>query len=477
MNRDNEDILVVDLDGTLIRSDMLFESFWSAVSLNWRIPFSSLVALTRGRAELKQHLSVASHVDPATLPYDTDVIAYVTAHKARGGRCALVTASDQAFADQIARHLDLFDEVHGSDGTHNLKGRAKADFLTQRFGAQAFAYMGDSAADLQVWKEARRIITVNAAQSVRRAADALGRPVEHLATAASPVKPYIKALRPHQWLKNILVFLPMMVAHQLTLEMFLLSLSAFVAFSLVASSAYILNDLLDLNADREHPRKRLRPFAAGTVSMAHGSLLAPGLALLGMAVAGIFGGMGCLLAVIVYYILTMAYSLNFKRQAVIDICVLAGLYTMRIIVGGLATGIPLSVWLLAFSIFFFFALAAVKRQAELVDMAERNTLRAKGRGYQVEDLPIISMIALGAGYVSVLVMALYVNTPTVVELYANPAALWGICCTLLYWITRMVFVTHRGDMHDDPVVFAVKDRASQVCFLAILTFAVGGAVL
>lgn len=477
MNRDNEDILVVDLDGTLIRSDMLFESFWSAVSANWRIPFSSLVALTRGRAELKQHLRAASRVDPATLPYDADVIAYVKAHKAQGGRCALVTASDQAFADQIAAHLDLFDEVHGSDGTTNLKGRAKAEFLTTRFGAQAFAYMGDSAADLHVWKEARRIITVNAAQSVRRAAEALGRPVEHLATAGSRVLPYIKALRPHQWLKNILVFLPMMVAHKLTLEMFFLSLAAFVAFSLVASSAYILNDLLDLNADREHPRKRLRPFAAGTASMAYGSLLAPGLALLGALVAGVFGGMGCLLAVVAYYILTMAYSLSFKRQAVVDICVLAGLYTMRIIVGGLATGIPLSVWLLAFSIFFFFSLAAVKRQAELVDMVERKTLRAKGRGYQVEDLPIISMIALGSGYVSVLVMALYVNTPTVVELYANPAALWGICCTLLYWLTRMVFVTHRGYMHDDPVVYAVKDRASQACFLAILIFAVGGAVL
>lgn len=476
MHENNEETLVVDLDGTLLRSDMLFESFWSGFSIDWRVPFSSLAALARGRADLKQHLREVSQVDPATLPFDAEVIAYVQAHRARGGRTALVTASDQAFADRIAAHLDLFDAAHGSDGTQNLKGAAKAQFLNTRFGAGSFAYMGDCAVDMPVWKEAARVITVNASEAVRQQAAALGKPTEHLGAAAAPLLPYLKAMRPHQWLKNILVFLPMLAAHELNWSMFFLSLTAFMAFSLTASSAYILNDLLDLNADRAHPRKFKRPFASGTASIAHGTFLAPALALLGALIAVVFGGLWCLLAVVTYYVLTLAYSLNFKRRIVIDICFLAGLYTMRIIVGGFATGIPLSVWLLAFSIFFFFSLASVKRQAELVDMAERNEERAKGRGYQVEDLPIVSMMALSAGYVSVLVMALYVNSPSVLELYANPAALWAICCTLLYWVTRMVFVTHRGYMHDDPVVYAAKDRVSQICFVTILVFGVLGAV-
>lgn len=477
MKADRTELLVVDLDGTLIRSDMLFESFWSGLSADWRSPFTGLVALSRGRAALKQHLSEVSRVDIATLPFDPDVVSYVREHRMRGGRTALVTASDQGLAERIAEHLGIFDEVHGSDGMRNLKGKAKADFLKQQLGAAPFSYMGDSAADLHVWKHAERIITVNASRSVRREAEALGRPVEHLGAMPGDPIPYLRAIRPHQWLKNSLVFLPMLAAHKLTWEMFGLSLAAFVAFSLVASSAYVLNDLLDLPADRNHPRKCRRPFAAGTASIAYGTLLAPCLAGLGALIAGVFGGWWCLLAVIFYYVLTLAYSLNFKRRIVLDICVLAGLYTMRIIVGGLATGTPLSVWLLAFSIFFFFSLAAVKRQAELVDMMERNELRGRGRGYHVGDLPIISMIALGSGYVSVLVMALYVNSPSVVELYTTPAALWGICCTLLYWLTRMVFVTHRGLMHDDPVVYAVKDPVSQICFLMILTFALAGTLV
>ena len=239
---------------------------------------------------------------------------------------------------------------------------------------------------------------------------------------------------------------------------------------------YVLNDLLDLNADRAHPRKRLRPFASGAVPIAHGSVLALGLLTAGTVIAALLGWT-FLLTLAAYYVLTTAYSLWLKRKIIIDICILAGLYTMRILAGGVATGVELSVWLFAFSIFFFFSLAAVKRQAELVDMAERGTLTAKGRGYHVEDLPIISMVGLAAGYISVLVMALYVNSPAVRELYALPDALWGICCVLLYWLTRMVLLTHRGSMHDDPVVFAAKDRVSQVCFVVMLAFAVGGALL
>jgi 4-hydroxybenzoate polyprenyltransferase/phosphoserine phosphatase len=467
--------LVVDLDGTLLRSDMLFESFWSAFARDWRTPFLSFAALNGGRASLKRHLAAASAIDATTLPYDSKVITFVQEWRACGGSTALVTASDSAFANAIAAHLSIFDEVHGSDGQLNLKGERKGQFLEERFGSKGFVYMGDARADLSIWKRAAKAITVNASATLRQEAERVSDSVEHLVTDTRSAKPYIKALRPHQWLKNILVFLPMLAAHQLDSQTLLLSFLAFVCFSLVASSVYVLNDLLDLAADRAHPRKKNRPFAAGSIPIAHGTWMAAGLlttgGLLAFSISPSF-----LLAMVAYYLLTTAYSLHLKRRIVIDICVLAGLYTARIIAGGVATGIPLSVWLLAFSVFFFLSMAAVKRQAELIDSADRGSLKASGRGYHVDDLPIISMISIGAGYVSVLVMALYVNSPTVVELYTHPDALWGVCVVLLYWITRTVMVAHRGNMHDDPVVYAAKDRASQMCLLIILGFALGGAL-
>lgn len=468
-------VLAVDLDGTLLRSDMLHESFWSAVGRDWRSPFLSVAALTGGRASLKRHLAMASAVEAATLPYDAKVIAFVQGWRADGGRTALVTASDRDFADAIADHLGIFDEVHGSDGKLNLKGDHKGQFLEERFGSKGFAYMGDAKADLPVWKRAAKAITVNAPAALRREAELACNTVEHLAADTKSVKPYIKALRPHQWLKNSLVFLPMLAAHQLDGATFLLSLFAFVCFSVVASSVYVLNDLLDLAADRAHPRKKLRPFASGSIPIAHGTLMAAGLLVLGSLLA-ISISPSFLLAMAAYYLLTTAYSVHLKRRIVIDICVLAGLYTARIIAGAVATDIPLSMWLLAFSVFFFLSLAAVKRQAELIDSAERNSLMVCGRGYHVDDQPIISMIAIGAGYISVLVMALYVDSPAVVELYAHPEVLWGICAVLLYWSTRTVMVAHRGHMHDDPVVYAAKDRISQLCLLMVIGFAVVGAL-
>lgn len=281
--------------------------------------------------------------------------------------------------------------------------------------------------------------------------------------------PYVKALRPHQWVKNTLVFLPMLAAHQLNGQTMRLSFIAFLSFSLVASSVYVLNDLIDLSADRAHPRKRFRPFASGSVPVAHGAWMAVGTILSGAIVASVLGR-DFVMVIAVYYFLTLAYSLRLKKSIVIDICVLAGLYSIRILAGGVATDIHLSVWLLAFSTFFFLSLAAVKRQAELVDASKRNELKANGRGYHVDDLPIISMVAIGAGYVAVLVLALYLNSPTVVELYTRPAALWGVCVVILYWITRAVMIAHRGQMHDDPVIFAMRDIGSHVCLFLILAF-------
>lgn len=286
---------------------------------------------------------------------------------------------------------------------------------------------------------------------------------------------YLRAMRPHQWLKNLLIFLPMLAAHDLSTPTFIQSLLAFVSFCLIASSVYTLNDLLDIEADRAHPRKCNRPFASGAVPVAHGYAMTVGLAVAG-ALVGALIRWEFLAVLLIYYAATTLYSFVLKRHIVIDICVLAGLYTMRMFAGSVATAIPLSVWLLAFALFIFLSLAAVKRQAELVDAARRGVLGSSGRGYMVEDLPIISMFAIASGYVSVLVMALYVNSPKVMDLYQRPEALWAVCAILLYWISRTVLLTHRGQMHDDPVVFAIKDRVSQIAFALIILCGIAGAL-
>ncbi len=469
------DMLVVDLDGTLLRSDMLHESFWSALARDWRTPFVSLAALTKGRACLKRRLARLSAVDAATLPYDEKVLAFIVEWRHSGGRTALVTASDSYHAEVIASHLMIFDEVHGSDGRLNLKGELKGQFLEERFGPNGFAYMGDAFADLPVWKRAAKAITVNARPAVRRKAEQVCQTAEHLSTERTSVASYIEALRPHQYLKNMLVFLPMLAAHRLDIATLLQACLAFICFCLVASSVYVLNDLLDLSADRAHPRKKSRPFASGRIPITHGGWMAASLILLGTGLAIVIGW-SFALVLAGYYFLTLSYSLVLKRRILVDIFALAGLYTFRIIAGGAATGIDLSVWLLAFSVFFFLSLAAVKRQAELIDSARRGNVNASGRGYHVDDLPIISMIAISAGYVSVFVLTLYANSPAVLVLYSHPEALWGVCAVLLYWVTRTVLVAHRGGMHDDPIVYAVKDRISQMCFLLVSGFLLAGAL-
>ena len=468
--------LVVDLDGTLLKSDMLHESFWNAFAQRASTPVKSVTQLLTGKAALKSYLASEAVIDIASLPYDDEVIKYINEHRANGGKVALVTATHQLLADQIAQHLEIFDEVHGSNNGVNLKGAVKAKFLAEHFGRGNFSYIGDALADVPVWEVSEKAITVNASDAVRRKVEALGITVEHLETTSRSWDSYFKALRPHQWSKNILIFVPMLAAHKLDLSSFLSSCLAFVAFSLIASSVYIVNDLLDLNSDRIHPSKRSRPFASGAIPIVHGIQIAILCLLIGFAIA-VFLGSIFLIVIGAYYMTTLAYSLVFKRKIIIDICVLAGLYTMRIFAGGAASGIDLSIWLLAFSAFFFLSLAAVKRQAELVDLGKRKEIMISGRGYETHDLPIIAMISVASGYISVLVMMLYINSPNVTILYQTPEILWGVCCILLYWLTRTIMLTHRGRMHDDPVIFAATDRISQICFFAMIGLTISGSFL
>lgn len=460
--------LAVDLDGTLVHSDLLLEGFWAAVARDWTVPLRAVGWLMHGRAHLKKRIAALEMHAIDALPWTREVLDYIVAWRGAGGRTALVTASDQSIAQAVAdHHPGLFDEVHGSDGHRNLKGAAKADFLAETFGPNGYAYIGDSSADLPVWQGAAKAITVNAPAALRRRAEretSADAPTVHLNTPANEIIPALREMRPHQWLKNLLIFVPMIAAHQFTATALLQSVLTFVAFALVASSVYVLNDLLDLSPDRAHPRKRNRPLASGALSITRATVMVPGLLLAGLAMSSLLG-MDFLLVIVAYFAATTSYSLWLKRRIVADIATLAGLYTLRIVAGGVATGIPLSVWLLAFSIFFFFALAAVKRQAELVDAAERGLTNTTGRGYRVDDTPLVAQMATASGFVSVLVLALYLNTPQVQAQYEQPMILWGVCLILLYWISRIVMITHRGRMHDDPLIFAITDPVSRTCGL------------
>lgn len=448
--------LVVDLDGSLARTDLLHEGLAAHLSTAPHHLLTMLARLNAGKAPFKRWLADQTVPDLEHLPMNDAVVTAIDAARAAGRPVALVTASDQIYADAVAARMGIFDEVHGSDGERNLGGTAKAAFLVERFGRAGFDYIGDSKADLPVWAEARHALPVGPARNLPIQTTGEILPLD----GGGDPKSVIRALRPHQWLKNMLIALPMLTALQVDLPTILMVLAAFICFSLTASSVYVVNDILDLASDRRHPRKSKRPFAAGEVSIATG-----------MKVAGLCASVAFLLAVAVlplvfllvlaaYYVATFAYSLLLKKRAVIDICTLAGLYSIRVIAGGAATGIVLSPWLLAFSMFIFLALAAVKRQAELVDQLHTDPDRKTGRPYEVEDLPIVRTIAMSAGHAAVLVLALYINSQTAVRQYALPEAFWLACPLMLYWLIRMVMVTHRRRMTDDPIVFALRDRVS-----------------
>lgn len=469
-------VLVVDLDDTLIRTDTLLENFWLACSVKWHTPLQALSAVTRGRLALKHRLGEIVSVDPAWLPYNEDVLDIIRQWQERGGRTALVTGATQAIADAVAAHLGLFDEAHGSGNGINLSGAKKARFLEERFGPAGYSYIGDAVADMPVWQGSAGAVTINRSKAFQARVDALGKDTMHLPAAPSRLLDYLRVLRPHQWLKNVLVFLPMLAAHQLDLLTLSQAVLAFVAFSLVASATYVLNDLLDLPNDRAHPRKCRRPFASGAVRLIHGTWMAPVLALAGATVAWL-GGWQLFAVVAIYGATTLLYSLKLKRLPIIDICTLAALYTLRVLAGSAATGVPSSLWLLAFAMFFFFALASVKRYAELIDGAAAGKTEAAGRGYRVEDWPVIGNIAVSSGLVSVLVLALYANSEPVQRLYSTPEVLWGICLILLFWTNRVALLTHRGEMHDDPVVFAMRDRVSLCCGALVGLLALAGTSL
>jgi len=460
--------LVVDLDGTLVETDLLIESLATLLRQQPRALFALPGWLLKGRAHLKQEVARRVQLDPTLLPYRTSLLDYLRSEHGQGRAIVLATASDERFANQIADHLKLFDLVLASDGTTNLSGKRKGSRLVELFGARGFDYVGNESRDLAVWSAARKAIVVSPNPRLLRKVAKVAEYESRFADRAASLREYLRALRPEHWLKNILVFVPVLAAHLLVAPGLLARTAiAFVAFCCFASSGYLINDVLDLQADRRHPQKRLRPFASGRLPLTYALTMAPALTALGCLLAGLLSWLS-LGILILYFTLTLAYSLGLKRVALLDILVLASLYTLRIIGGSAATALWPSVWLLGFSMFLFTSLAFIKRYAELVVMRGIEGDHATARGYELGDAELLASKGTASGYAAVLVLALYIASGAVKARYSRHELIWFVCPLLLYWLGYLWLIAHRGKMHHDPLVFALRDHTSRILILLML---------
>ena len=451
--------LVVDVDGTLVATDLLHEAALQFVAQfpgrTWRIP----LWLAEGKAMLKTRL--ADHVEPGldTVPLRPEVLRLIREAQAVGRPVYLASASDQRYIAALAERIGGIAGVFGTEQGRNLAGSVKAEQLVAAFGENGYDYIGDMPVDFPVWRSARGPLVVAHSQAFADRVRRVFPTAEIVARPRPALQSYLRALRPHQWAKNILLFLPMIAGHRIGLETLLPTLLGFVCFSLAASSAYVVNDLLDLPGDRDHPTKMHRPFAAAKLPIWHGALMAAGGMLaafaLSLALPAVFTGV-----LAVYVGTTLAYSLLLKRRALIDVVTLGGLYTIRVYGGLAAINEPQTQWLLMFCLFLFLSLALVKRCSELVQRRSAGKTDVKGRGYVVEDLAVLLPLAASAGYGAVFVVALYLTSPEVRALYSNPGQLWLICPVLTYWISRVLVKANRGELDDDPVIFALTDRVS-----------------
>lgn len=461
--------LVVDLDGTLTPTDTLHESL---IQMAKQSPLSLLrlpMALLKGKAAFKEEVAAQVDIDPAQLPYRQDVLDYLRAEKALGRPIILATAAHASIARKVAEHLDLFDQVLATEPGRNLKGVAKLQSIRTAVG-EKFAYAGDSTADLPIWKAASSAILVGADSGTTAEVKRSTAIEQEFIKENASLKVWLRALRVHQWLKNLLLFVPLMTAFSFQdTGKFITMCIAFLAFSFAASGTYILNDLWDLDNDRQHPRKRNRPFASAILPIHHG--LAMSVSALGLAfILSAFVSSAFVLVLLLYVVLTTAYSWILKTYVLIDVLMLSLLYTLRILAGAVAVAISVSSWLLAFSVFIFLSLALVKRCAEMVSLKEAGKEIARGRDYRASDLVVLWPMGVGAALSAVVVFGLFISAPETQVRYASPQLLWLVAVGLIYWLGRLWVKTSRGEMHDDPVVYAIKDRGSRVAVL--LMFAV-----
>lgn len=457
--------LVIDLDGTLIHSDLLIESALSFVGSKPLKALSPFLWLISGKAYLKERLAKSTELDITTLPYNSQLLSFINDERAKGRKIILATASHRIYAEKVAEHLKLFDQVMATEDNNNLSASNKRDKLIGEFGEQGFDYIGNSHDDLPVWSVARYSYIANPDLGVVRKANEVanvGRVFN--SESRNVLKIWVKALRFHQWTKNLLIFVPLLASHQLTQTGQLFNgLLAFLFFGFCASSVYLLNDLLDLRSDRHHKSKCNRPFASGALSIKSGLIAIPVLLLIAFYGALIMLPWQYSVALLLYYLLTTAYSFSFKKMMIVDVITLSLLYTFRIIAGTYAFGVNLTFWMLAFSMFMFLSLALVKRYAELRELKKQGkSEKTKGRGYYPDDLEMLSSLGAASGYLSVMVLALYTQEKSTILLYNHPQIIWLACPLLLFWISRVWLLTHRGHMHDDPIIFAIKDKVSLI---------------
>ncbi len=453
--------LAIDLDGTLVRTDTLAESLIGALLRDPLGALGAIAAVRHGRQVVKHRLATIAPPNLAALPYRADLLASLHRRHAAGEELHLVTAADQAIADAVAGGLELFASARGSDFAGNNKGAAKARYLTDRF-PQGFVYAGDSRADLPVWRAARGAILVGPAVALRAQVEAAGTPVlDSFADPPTTLATWARALRLHQWLKNLLLLVPLVLSHSLGQPIAVAKgLLGFLLFGMVASATYVFNDLTDLHADRLHPSKRGRPLASGAIPIARAVTVALALFVLGLA--GSFAlATPFALAVCLYVALTVSYSVVLKRRMLLDVAVIGMLFALRLVMGTYAIDVAFSTWLLSFSILFFCAMAFAKRNTELVRLPQNDAAVLPNRGYRAADWPLTLAFGVSMSVAALIVMLLYIRLEAVQSgLYTRP--MWLIAaplCTLV-WVMRIWARSHRGELDDDPVMFAMKDPTS-----------------
>jgi 4-hydroxybenzoate polyprenyltransferase len=453
--------LVVDLDGTLVRSDLFVESAFAYLGQNPLGAVNLLSAIWHGKAALKAEIAAKTEIDVSHLPYDEGIVSLIRQRRAAGSQVYLASASNERYVRAVADHLGLFDGWFASNDNENLSSGSKARRLVEAFGEGGFDYVGNGHADLAVWTVACRRVAVRVSPTVRSKLIEMDPDATVLENAMGRTQTWIKLLRAHQWAKNVLVFVPLVTARRLDLLAFGEAIGAFLTFSLAASAIYILNDLVDLDADRKHPSKKRRPLAAGTVPITRAMALIPAL-----LVVGLNGALAIApsLAVVLlaYLLLTTAYTFVLKRKMLVDVLALASLYTIRVVGGAVAISVPMSEWLLGFSMFIFTALALIKRYVELAARIDKELSDPTNRNYRKSDLDIVAALAAAASFNAVTVFALYISSDVVRSLYRYPEALWFICLILMYWLGRALLMAHRRLMADDPIVFALRDWNSYV---------------
>jgi 4-hydroxybenzoate polyprenyltransferase/phosphoserine phosphatase len=451
--------LVVDLDGTLVATDLLIEAALFELSRDPAAFLDMSRSLVRGRASVKEVFASREGFDPAKLPYDPEVLGVIREAKLEGRPIYLASAANERLVKEVADHLGLFDGWFGSTPRVNLSGHSKAQKLVEAFGEKGFDYIGNSAADLPVWRRAASAIEIRTPARVVRRLTRSGAEVRRLTCAKPTWRTWARLMRVHQYAKNGLVFVPLLTAHLFDAASILKVLLAALAFSLCASAVYIFNDLCDLRDDRSHAYKRNRPLASGAIPLAHGVAAVPLLlvssALIGTAVTSTF-----LMVLAAYLVVTTAYTLVLKKLMLVDVIALGGLYTLRVIAGAAALSVPVSPWLLAFCLMVFSSLALLKRYVELAACRDGNLPDPTSRNYRASDLEMIGALAAAAGFNALTVFALYVSSEAVHRLYATPELLWLVGVLLMYWLGRALLLASRRQLHDDPVVFALKDPVS-----------------